>query len=130
MIADMTGPNGNFIPRNQAQQFGNYQPLQQSDTNEAMEMRQQQQQQQQSRSHPGYDYQPVQQREGEGGQGQHLFREDVIQRRYQQQLGSGSPSGESASAAIRRGQPRGITGPDGETHPAFRDDPELTTHAI
>lgn len=125
MIADMTGPNGNFIPRNQAQQSGSYQPLQQSDASEAMEMRQQH-----SRSHPGYDYQPVQQREGVEGQGQHVSREDVIQRRYQQQIGSGSPVGETPSAAVRRGQPRGVTGPDGETHPAFRDDPELSTHAI
>lgn len=125
MIADMTGPNGNFIPRNQAQQSGSYQPLQQSDASEAMEMRQQQ-----SRSHPGYDYQPVQQREGEDGQGQQLSREDVIQRRYQQQMGNGSPHVGSPSAAVRRSQPRGLTGPDGETHPAFRDDPELTTHAI
>lgn len=126
MIADMTGPNGNFIPRNQVQQSGSYQPLQQSDASEAMEMRQQQQ----SRSQARYDYQPVQQTEGEEDQGQHLSREDVFQRRYQQQIGSGSPRVESPSAAVRRGQQRGVTGPDGETHPAFRDDPETTTHAI
>lgn len=61
MIADMTGPNGGFIPTN-AQQGGRYQPLQQSEAGEAMEMRQRQ-----SRNQPGYDYQPVQQGEAEEG---------------------------------------------------------------
>lgn len=70
MIADMTGPNGGFIPIDRAQQGGSYQPLQQSEAGEAMEMTQRQ-----SRNQPGYDYQPVQQGGAEAdGRGQRLSR--------------------------------------------------------
>lgn len=124
MIADMTGPNGGFIPINQAQQGGSYQPLQQSEAGEAMEMRQRQ-----SRAQPGYDYQPVQQREMEEGEGQRLSREDVVQRQYDPPV-SRAPMAESSLAAVRRGKQRAGDGPDGATHPALGDDPGVVSHAI
>ena len=129
MIADMTAPNGGFIPRNQTQQAGSYQPLQQNDAGDAMEMRQQVQQQ--SRSQPGYDYQPVQQGEVEEGVGgQHLSREEAMQRRYEQS-GPSSPITESSSAAaVRQGKQREGNGPNGETHPAFRNDPDAIATAM
>ena len=133
MIADMTGPNGTFIPKNQTLQTASYQPLQQSDKGETMEMRQQQQQQQ-SRSQPsGYDYQPVQQgealeEEGSSHQPHSSSREDAMRRR----LSPGSPLRESMSAAVvgRSSNPRDGRGPNGEMHPAFRDDPNVIAHAI
>ena len=120
MIADMTGPNGGFIPLNQAQQGGSYQPLQQSEAGEAVEMRQRQ-----SRTRSGYDYQPVQQ--GEVGEGKPP--EDAIQRRYGQ-TARDSPMAESSSVPVRRGKQRVVSGPDGQTHPALRDDPDVISHAI
>lgn len=120
MIADMTGPNGGFIPRNQAQQGGSYQPLQQSEVGEAIEMRQRQ-----SRAQPGYDYQPVQQGEMEEGEP----REDLIQRRYEQ-AALGSSREESSSAAARRGEHMASNVPGQETHPALRNDPDLILHAL
>lgn len=124
MIADMTGPNSGFIPINQAQQGGSYQPLQQSEAGEAMEMRQRH-----SRVQPEHDYQPVQQGEVEDGQGEQLSREEEIQRRYEQ-TAQGSPTVESSSAAVRRGKQRAVNGPDEETHPALRDDLDVIAHAI
>lgn len=128
MIADMTGPNGGFIPINQAQQAGSYQPIQQSDPGEAMEMRRQGQQP--NKSQPGYDYQPVQQGGVEEGEGQQqMSREDAMQRRYEQS-GPSSPIGESSAAAVRQGKQREGDGPNGETHPAFRNDPDAIATAM
>lgn len=120
MIADMTGPNGGFIPISQAQQVGRYQPLQQSDGGEAMEMRQQQ-----SRTQPGYDYQPVQQGDVE----EQLSSEEGIQGRYEP-AAPGPLIAESSSAAVRRGKQRGVSGPNQEIHPALRNDADVISHAI
>ena len=124
MIADMTGPNGGFVPRNQAQQGGTYQPLQQTDTGEVMEMRQPQ-----SRAQPGYDYQPVQQSEMEDGPGEQMSPEEGTQRQYEQVVPS-FPTGESSLAAQRRGKQRTVNVPDEDIHPALRGDPDEVSHAI
>ena len=115
MIADMTGPNGSFIPRNQAQQAGSYQPLQSSEAGEAMEM-----QQRQSRTQPGHDYRPVQQGEMEEREVQPISRGDVNHSQMShEQMDAGSPMAESA---MRRGKQRAGNGPGDETHPALRND--------
>ena len=124
MIADMTGPNGGFVPRNQAQQGGNYQPLQQNDAVEAMEMRQRN-----NRAQPGYDYQPVQQGEMEDGRGEQISPEEEMQRRYDQASPS-FPTGESSLAAQRRARQRTVNVPDEDVHPALRDDPDVVSHAV
>ena len=126
MIADMTGPNGGFVPRNQAQQGGNYQPLQQHDAGEAMEMRQRQ-----TRAQPGYDYQPVQQGEMEDGRGEQMSPELGMQKQYEQ-AAPRFPTGESSLAAERRAKQRtvNVPVPDEDIHPALRDDPDVVSHAI
>ena len=125
MIADMTGPNGGFVPRNQVQQGGTYQPLQQHEAGlEAMEMRQRQ-----SRAQPGYDYQPVQQGEMEDGRGEQMAPEEGMQRQYEQ-AAPRFPTGESSLAAQRRAKQRAVNVPDEDIHPALRDDPDVVSHAI
>ena len=129
MIADMTGPNGGFVPRNQAQQGGNYQPLHQNDyqplqQTEAMEMRQRQ-----IRAQPGYDYQPVQQGEMEDARGEQMSPEEGMQRQYEQEAPA-FPTGESSLAAQRRAKQRTVNVPDEDIHPALRDDPDVVSHAI
>lgn len=124
MITDMTGPNGGFIPRNQAQQGGSYQPLRHSDAGDAMEMRQRQ-----SRTQTGYDYQPVQQGEVEEGEDSQPSQDDVNRRRYEQTAPT-SPVAESSSAARSRGKQRVVSGLDSEIHPALRNDPDLIAQAI
>lgn len=89
-----------------------------------MEMRQRQ-----SRGQPGYDYQPVQQGEFEEGEGQGPLQENVIQRRFEQ-MGPGSPVAESSLAARSRGKQRAVRGPDEDTHPALRNDPDAISHAL
>ena len=81
--------------------------------------------QRQSRTQPGYDYQAVQQGEVEEGDS----RQDAMQRQYEQ-AALGSPTAESSSAAVRRGEQRAVNGPGGETHPALRNDPDLISHAL
>ena len=148
MIADMTGPNGGFVPRNQAQQGGNYQPLQQHDAGEAMEMRQRltraqqgydyqpsQQndameiRQRQTRAQPGYEYQPVQQGEMEDLRAEQMSPEEGMQRQYEQ-AAPAFPTGESSLAAQRRAKQRTVNVPDEDIHPALRDDPDAVSHAI
>ena len=124
MIADMTGPNGGFIPISQAQQVGRYQPLQQSDGGEAMEMRQQQ-----SRTQLGYDYQPVQQGDVEDGQGEQLSSEEGIQGRYEP-ASPGPLIAGSSSAPVRRGRQSAVSAPNQDVHPALRNDPDVISHAI
>ena len=124
MIADMTGPNGGFVPRGQAQQGGDYQPLQQADAGEVMEMRQQQ-----SRAQAGYDYQPVQQGEMEDGRGEQMSPEEGMQGLYEQVVPS-FPTGESSLAAQRRAKQRTVNVPQEDIHPALRDDPDEVSHAI
>ena len=141
MIADMTGPNGAFVPKAQAQQSGSYQPLQQTEAEEPMQMhRQQQQQQQQQSSSPpsGNDYQPVQQVEVEETSNHQPYsssHEDAIQKRYRQQQAMSPPLSPlreswSTTAVGRSNSSRNGNGPNGETHPAFRDDATVIAHAI
>ena len=124
MIADMTGPNGGFIPITQTQQGGSYQQLQQSEAGEAMEMRQRQ-----SRTQPGYDYQPVQQGEVDEGEDQRLPRGQG-NRRQHEQTAPGTPTAESSSAAVRRSNLSVVNRVNEEIHPALRNDPDVISHAL
>ena len=123
MIADMTGPNGGFIPRGQTQHHGGtYEPLQQSEAGESLEMRQRRQQ---SGTQPGYDYRPVQQGDADEGQ-----RGDLAPRRHEP-MALDSTTVASSSTAGGRGNARSNRGPnDEEIHPALRDDPDLISHAL
>ncbi|CAD6591275.1 MAG: hypothetical protein ASARMPRED_005290 [Alectoria sarmentosa] len=127
MIADMTGPHGAFIPMNQSQHHGgSYQPLQQSEAGDVMEMRQRQPTNQQ----PGYDYEPVQRGEVEEGPGEQVLGEEGVLRRQYEQTAAVAPGVESSSSAVRRGKQRAARGPDEEIHPALRDDPDVMSHAV
>ena len=86
--------------------------------------------QQPNRSHPGYDYQPVQQGEVEEGQGQQQMSREVAMQRLYEQSGPSLPIGASSGAAVRQGKQREGGGPYGETHPAFRNDPDAIATAM